>query len=186
MAEISFASAVENLKAKALAFSEIYSNFMRQEPFAALDAKTYENWKKTRATVDKIRASVKWITSVIDDASGFIGRTFGMNGVEGLNAIPLVPVAAIIAATAAVAYGISLMTDSINDIMDTRARYLTVDKINEQRAAQGLPPLSSNEVAQIVNKTSEFQTIAKWALIGAAIYYVAPIVMKKFEKRGLL
>lgn len=177
----SFDDAVADVKAKAEQFANLYRTFMSGEPIAAQNQQLYSQWKSVASKVSAIKSSVSWVTNLFDSAGTLISNTFGLSGVQGLGLIPIVPIAALVAASAALVYGINLMSETVASISEFKQRTDVVAQMNAQRAAQGLPPLSSSDVANIINKPSQAQTILTWGLVAAAAYFILPKLLDKIK-----
>ena len=141
-------------------FQAAYRNFM-----SVSGSFTADDWALKRAA-DIASGTAEGVRSAIDTVRGW-GDSLGLNGLGIIQAIPWIGVAAVTAASASLAYLIPKMQDAYY-------RYSLVQG-GQLDAGTAFPRQTG-----VFESTSN---IVKWVVIGAAIYFLAPVVMKQIEKK---
>jgi len=150
-------SLLEKFKAKAQEFS-IAFNRLRNIDTSKLSPEQKKEYTSLRSSGDNIYNTIEWITSSVDNVTGFFSDFFSFDGVGAvkeyinepkrqLGIVPLLPIAAISGALA-------IMAKFVTDV------YLFERKITEQEklVAQGVPIKEASEIVKKIGGNSTLET----------------------------
>lgn len=156
-----FSDATDYFMRKWDEFSVAYNNFVSVQ--SQFDS---EDWALKQAA-DIAAGTAQGIRNGIDTVKSW-ADSYGLNGLGFIQAIPaIVSVGAITAAAASLAYLIPKMQESYYKYSLVQSGQLSPETAYPYQP--GVMESSSN--------------IVKWIVIGAAIYFLAPVLVKQLEKK---
>lgn len=150
-------SLLEKFKAKAAEFTQAFTSLVNMDT-SALTPEQKDEYLSLRSTGDNIYSTIDWITSSVDNVTGFFSDFFNFDGIgavreyinepeQQLGIIPLIPIAAISGALA-------IMAKFAKDV------YLFERKITEQNRliAGGVPPAQAAEIIKKIGGNTFLET----------------------------
>lgn len=177
-AETGFWQKVDEFKAKAAEFIDLYRSLDDRASVAATDPQTQRDYDKLMNAGDFLKGKIESVTSAIDWASNMIDRVGGIFTMEGLpqpNQLGIAPLV-LLGVIATITGGLTLMTSWIADAysMDRRLEVLrSVDEL----IAQGVPRDEAVQLARdaLREESSTLDTVATvvmWAVIGGVGWWL--------------
>lgn len=160
-----FSDAVAYFERTWVQFQNAFANFLAVESEAANAGDS--NYFAVKKAAEIAGSTADGIRSGIDTVKGWLDSV-GLNGLGFIQAVPaVVSVGAITAAAASLAYLIPKMQESYYKYSLVQSGQLSPETAYPYQP--GVMESSSN--------------IVKWIVIGAAIYFLAPVLVKQLEKK---
>lgn len=158
-------SAVAKLRDKGAEFARAYNELLANYAYVKDDPALLSEWSEIKSYADKVRGVIEYINGAVAGATQWISDTFGLSGFAALSAVPLVPVAYVLSATAALTYVLGRM-------------YEFNQKVSLVKAGRAEPGILDSSAPTVIGEAG---TLLKWVVIGAALYFAAPIVIRKLR-----
>lgn len=157
-------AAIERLRLKGAEFFSVYAQFMANYDFISDNAELRAEWEMIRQYADTVKNTVTWINSAVDSASSWFSSAFGMSGLNAIGAIPLIPIAYVLASLAALTYAINRMVE-----FNAKVELVKANKLPGSALTESGGPLA------------DASSLLKWAIIGAAAYFLIPELLKRWK-----
>lgn len=175
---------VNNFKAKYQEFAGVLDRLRRNKP-RDMKSPEYAQWQTLMSRGTTIDGAMKAVVSKALQAAAALKSTLGE---VNFGALPLLP----LAIGGAIVAGLATMTYFISDAL-TFSQKEEIKRVNEQKAANAAK-LKAGQISQAqydaaqaeLNKSlptgilGQATTLVKWVVIGGAVLYFAPQVMKLF------
>jgi len=177
-------SQVNNFKAKYQEFATVLDRLRRNKP-RNVNSPEYQQWTTLMGRATTVDGAMKALVTKALQAAAALKSTLGE---VNFGALPFFPAALGVAIVA----GLATMTYLIDDMLTFSAKE-EVKRINEQKAANaaklkdGRMTQAQFDAAQAqlnasmpVGVLGQATTLVKWVVIGGAVLYFAPQVLKLF------
>ncbi len=185
-AETGFWQKVDEFKAKAAEFIDLYRSLDDRASIAATDPQTQRDYDKLMNAGDFLKGKIESVTSAIDWTSNMIDRVGGIFSMDGLpqpNQLGIAPLV-LFGVIATITGGLTLMTSWIADAYSMSKRLEVLQSI-EGLIAQGIPreeavQLARDALREESSTLDTAATIVMWAVIGGVGWWL----YSQFGKRA--
>lgn len=168
----SLSGGVENLKAKAVDFTEAMNNHDRVKPDKIKFPKEYNEWLVIKNYGEKTKSTVQFLTRAADKAASLWQGAARSVGFDGMGIIPLIPVLGVAASGAVIASSIAAMTYFISSAYEYGKFADSTPEVRAELAAKSLTGGIGGALGSI-----------KTILIVGAIIYFAPKIFDMVKGR---
>lgn len=177
-AETGFWKTVDDFKAKALEFAELFTVLDNKSALAATDPQTKRDYDALMDDGDWLRGKVQAVADSIDWASNMIervGSVFEMNGLPAPSQLGIAPLV-LFGVVATITGGITLMTNWLLEARSMDQR-LEVLRMVPELEAQGIPrtdaiALAKKALERAPSMLDNIGTILMWAAIGGVAWFL--------------
>ena len=177
-AETGFWQKVDEFKAKAAEFIDLYRSLDANASVAATDPQTQRDYNKLMDAGDFLKGKIESVTAAIDWASNMIdrvGEIYGLNGLPQPSQLGIAPVV-LLGVVATIAGGLTLMTNWVAEAYSMNKRLEVLRSVDEL-VAQGIPRDEAVQLARdaLRGESSTLDTVATvvmWAVIGGVGWWL--------------
>lgn len=177
-AESSFWRKVDEFKAKAAEFIELYRSLEARAAVAATDPQTQRDYNKLMNEADFLKGKIEAVTASIDWASNMIDRVgdiFSLDGLPRPSQLGIAPFV-LVGVVATITGGLALMTHWVTDAYKMNKRLEVIQWVDDQ-VAQGVPRSEAVQLARTAlrgerSTLDTIATIVMWAVIGGVSWWI--------------
>lgn len=159
----------------------IERHYANRQKALDLGPEEFDRWQAQLDRALELKTAIEMLQESLASTSSWAKQTFGLNGMKramtamngmGLGPIPLIPVAVIVGSISAVT-AVIYSLNTYNNELDSKWGY-----INSH------PDLTPAQITDILDAAppGQFQAAAMWIVIGGALLFFAPQLLKRLGK----